>query len=251
MPNAVDALRRDQLHQLALNRSGAYGFLGTIYLEAPTVDLIRKLQHVYVFQSIDLLTPEFFLDTREIFKTIDDFLSGFQDAPIPVVTEELAVEFTRLLRGVKRNSGPLPPYESLHVEKRIWGDSTAEVLMRYRDAGVALPENLSGEPPDHVGFELDFMRFLCEKEAKIWKNGELDGAVRILKDERTFLREHLLNWVPRLCDMIMHEAKHGFYRGVAGMTKALIADDESFVESLLDATCENRLQQPFGRRSIR
>lgn len=229
----LNSLRREQLRQLAQNRSEAYGFLGTMYLEAPTCDLMKHLQRAGILQSIGMLTSRFSSEAEEVRKAVDDILCECRDTEVDGTTNDLAVEFTRLLRGVRWNNGPLPPYESLHVEGCVWGESTAEVLLRYRETGVALPERLKGEPPDHVGFELDFMRCLCEREAKIWKEGEPNDALKVLENEGRFLRKHLLNWIPEFCDTMTCEAKHSFYRGIAGMTKALVTSDESLVGILI------------------
>ena len=57
------------------------------------------------------------------------------------------------------------PYGSVHLEKnrQVMGDSTIGVLRSYQDAGVSVEAK---EPPDHIAIELEFMYYLCTKEAE-------------------------------------------------------------------------------------
>ena len=60
-----------------------------------------------------------------------------------------------------------------------------------------MPEDL----PDHISYELDFMRFLLEE-------GDLELA-------REFFEEHILQWVPDFASDLKNESRLKFYRFVA------------------------------------
>ncbi len=56
------------------------------------------------------------------------------------------------------------PYGSVYIDKKrtVMGDSSQNVAHCYQDAGVSVDVK---EPPDHIAIELEFLHFLCSKEA--------------------------------------------------------------------------------------
>jgi TorA maturation chaperone TorD len=56
------------------------------------------------------------------------------------------------------------PYGSVYIEKKrtVMGDSTINVAQFYQDAGLSVDIK---EPPDHIAIELEFLHYLCSKEA--------------------------------------------------------------------------------------
>jgi TorA maturation chaperone TorD len=147
----------------------------------------------------------------------------------------LAVERTRLLRGVKPGYGPPPPYESVYVGSDQGPLMQASVAVRqaYAEAGVGLPEEVKDQP-DFIGLELDFMRHLTEKEAQAWAAADPEEALKVLEKERAFLEEHITRWIPRFCDVMHQEARLDFYRGIARMTKGFVLDEAQKVAELVE-----------------
>lgn len=140
----------------------------------------------------------------------------------------LGVEFTRLFRGLRRSQSPPPPYESVYVDRGLlYGPSTSRVAQEYRRF------NLKGrdhDPPDYIAFELDFMRFLCEREARAWESE--NGGWDLLDEEEIFLTEHLARWVPTFCQGVRRFDTSGFYGGLAHVTEGWIYCDQKIVEGL-------------------
>jgi len=138
--------------------------------------------------------------------------------------QELAVEATRLLRGLRPDYGPPPPYESVYREGgQVMGLSAQQVRQAFGEVGYTLPPG--GEPPDHVGIELDFMGHLCHREA----SAEAAEAATYQERGRQFLREHLLPWVPRWCHQVAQQAHPGLYRGLAELTTAFLQAEGRWV----------------------
>jgi TorA maturation chaperone TorD len=103
----------------------------------------------------------------------------------------------------------------------------------YAEAGVGLPEEMKDQP-DFIGFELDFMRHLTEKEAQAWADDDREEALGILERQRAFLKEHITRWIPRFCDVMAQEARLDFYRGIACMTKGFVLDEAKKVAELIE-----------------
>jgi TorA maturation chaperone TorD len=114
------------------------------------------------------------------------------------------------------------------------GESTAKVSEEYSQAGLAIPEQHKNEPPDYIGFELDFMRYLCSQEVSAWKRKRFSDAKSLLERQKKFLSKHIIRWVPDFCDRVLEEAKTGFYRGIAKITKGFVKFEFDQLDYLID-----------------
>jgi putative dimethyl sulfoxide reductase chaperone len=131
-------------------------------------------------ESLEAIKEDFELDSRE---TAEDILADFN--------------FILAYPG-----GKVPPLESLFS---VAGAGAAdEVRGFYLEAGLAIDEDFQ-LMPDHVSLEFLFMSYLIES-----KRPEL---------QKRFLKGHIMNWVPYLCEEIRKEARTVFYREIAEITK--------------------------------
>jgi TorA maturation chaperone TorD len=46
-----------------------------------------------------------------------------------------------------------------------------------------------------------------------------------IDEQRTFIEEHLIKWVPVFCDAVWEHAKTGFYKQIAILLKELVSSD--------------------------
>ncbi len=131
------------------------------------------------------------------------------------------------------------PYEAVYRDERDVGDtrvrglllgpSTLAVKQLYREAGMAISEAYM-DLPDHVGLELACMEFLCTVEGQAWEREDLTEVRRVRQLEGRLLRDHLLQWVPALCQRIRENAPGPFYRGIASLTVAYLALESEAVD---------------------
>lgn len=129
-----------------------------------------------------------------------------------VVRETVGSEFTKLFRGLRKTGSP-PPYESVYTgEEQLMGDVSESVKSFYREAGLKLADSFRGEPPDHIGFEVYFLGYLCHKEIE-------DENARKIKGR--FLQEHLMRWAVPFLRSVQRSGSE-FYRGVAMMTEGML-----------------------------
>jgi len=75
------------------------------------------------------------------------------------------------------------------------------------------------------------MRFLCDREVAAWETG---NAQEFLKEEDTFLSEHLASWVPTFCENVRIFDTTVFYAGLADLTEGWIFCDHQIIRSILD-----------------
>ena len=75
----------------------------------------------------------------------------------------------------------------------------------------------------HAGIELEFMARLCRKELDAMTGGDEGAVWDVRRTQQTFVRDHLLVWMPRMCDDLEARAKSGLYRGLAQMTRRFLS----------------------------
>jgi TorA maturation chaperone TorD len=154
-----------------------------------------------------------------------------RDANQEELQVRLGVDRARLLRGVKRGYGPPPPYESIYRGGEVvMGDAALGAKGFYAALGYHLPHGCN-EPPDYIGLELDFMRFLCQEEAGGWNTQSHGRALECQTWEREFLYKHVVEWVPVFCAEMFADAREDFYRGMAQLTRAFVVLDAEGLRS--------------------
>lgn len=146
---------------------------------------------------------------------------------------ELLIEHTRLFVGPGR--APAPLYGSVYLDGGVlMGESTADVLRQYREAGFALAPD-AGSLPDHATVELSFLSLLAEEAARAWESGDAPTARLWLGRRGAFLCDHLGAWATALSQRIISSTSEPFYRAVAVNLREVVAAD---LEALLVAVGE-------------
>lgn len=146
--------------------------------------------------------------------------------------EDLAVDFahTFLAAGSTKGEQRACPFESVFTspEGLLMQDARDEVYRMMLDEHLA-PDASLHIPEDHLSFEFDFMAELCARCAAQLAAGERAEAARLLEVQRTFHRDHLLNWVDAFREAVEGCCRTDFYRGVAEMTCGYVHLDEELL----------------------
>ena len=157
--NPSESVSAEEWAALATSRSRVYGFLGAVYNRLPDDSFAESLSGPDLAGFLSSLagTEDLPEDMREGLELIQGFTRDSAAKPVDELETELAVERTRLLRGVKPGYGPPPPYKSVYVGSDQQPLTQASVAVRqiYAEAGVKLREEVRDQP-DFIGFELDF-----------------------------------------------------------------------------------------------
>ena len=216
-------------------RSALYGLLANVYLRIPEGETLS----VHWDPALRLLefpqkgTEKPLQDVQEGLNLIKDYLST-ENPPAEERLLNLSRDWTRLFRGVDVK-GPLPPYESLYRTGRTQKEPVRQINRLFSGMGIRIPEEWH-QPPDYIGVELDFMRLLCAKEREARKKTETDALHGVLTAERSFLEHHLALWAPVFCKKMMEQAREGFYRGIARLTRGLVEYDRIYLRNILSKT---------------
>jgi TorA maturation chaperone TorD len=219
------------LSKLAEQRSKVYMFLSTFYNLRPRTDFVKRLKEIAMQGLLRSSIAEDSELMKEGFTTLEVFINSISDISEDRVAEELAIDFTRLMRGIKEGYGPPPPYESVwRGEGRVMGRWTEKVLKTYHDSGIGM--DLEDELPDYIGIELKFMSLLCYKEAEALRDGDLEKRRRFLDIEKAFFNDHIIAWIPAFTEVMSKEARTAFYKAVAKITEGFLRLDEEVIRSL-------------------
>lgn len=213
----------DELHATATDRSRIYWLLSRFFVEPPNPSFLTEL-------GMAAGAPEGGTEPG-MAKALAE-LSLCLEADSENMSEDLQAEFTRLFLGIREGYGPPPPYESLHREGRLMGESTEAVLSHYRDQGFGVIDEAVG-PQDHIGAELKYLAFLCYRESEAWMQGDSEGGKACLAAQGEFLDRHLLRWAPDYCQLVQTETGVPFFRAVAELTAITIDQDSRQVGAWL------------------
>jgi len=219
--------------QDAQARADMYSFLSAIYLRPPTPDLVRYLL------GEDLLWELYSLFGEESVAELKQFAaSGYLDNDFAsidleyinlfaVPTGRYVTPFEDVYRGIAVGGmlqrGPL------------FGEQAIATRREYREAGADM-DRACMELPTHIGVELSFMSFLCEREAAAIRDEEEQkqptdvkrtavGPIKYRELQIKFLNQHLNAWFPQLNRSIQANAKSPFYRWMAQITASFLAYD--------------------------
>ncbi len=122
-------------------------------------------------------------------------------------------EYVRLFRFGKEI--PCPPYESVYrtEDKVLMSHLAVDVQDRMRAFGVDVSDEFK-DLPEHVSAELEFLRYLY-----------LLGEEEALEEARSFLEDHLLQWVPQFCECVRANSRIDFYREVCVLLPEFLREE--------------------------
>lgn len=109
------------------------------------------------------------------------------------------------------------PYESIFLDPQgLLGGIVTDALIRYyQEVGFQIDASTSS--PDHIGYELGLLAFLCGAEADAWENDLPAVAENRRRQQQRFLQTHLLRWLLPLVIGVRQQSSP-FYRAVADLT---------------------------------
>jgi putative dimethyl sulfoxide reductase chaperone len=127
----------------------------------------------------------------------------------------LVEEHERLFVGPGRV--PCPPYEALWRDEgqrreqgRLMSTATAAVARLYRTLDLAVRHD-AHELPDHIAVELEALAYALGADTPEHETAE------------ELLSQHLLLWVPKLCEVVERESELDFSRVLARLTPGWLA----------------------------
>lgn len=159
---------------------------------------------------------------------------GLRAQEATALQRELALEYDRVFVGAGHL--PAPPYESVYRDPAglVMGEPAVAVAKQYQDQGLSLAPTFK-DLPDHAAVELEFMAYLCYKEAAAWEKGDVALALTYLRQEGDFLSQHLTQWLDAFAQRTMAATETPFYRALAKIAPTYVALDRDWALALAAA----------------
>jgi len=202
-----------------------YRFLSAVFLNPPSLSLLECIADGGLLQELSGLFGQKAVagltecaDTTHPHEDMEFLKQEYMDL-FAVPTGGYVFPFEDVYRGTavdgKQERGPL------------LGERAISVIRAYREAGAEM-DRTGKELPTHIGIELAFLSFLCEREASALLEQEETKDIESTRYhhlQMRFLRQHVNQWFPQLHRSIQKNAKSQFYRGLALITEAFLAQD--------------------------
>ncbi|EHQ90788.1 TorD/DmsD family molecular chaperone [Desulfosporosinus youngiae] len=228
MPSGQTTL--EQVLPLLQVRIFAYDCLRRTFLGEPSKEFLRTVSHEGFIEGFPFAEDSALI--HEGAENVSEYLKN-QDVLSEEVHDKLHWDYTRMFIGPYEL--PAPPWESayLNKERLLFQEETINVRRAYLKYAF-LPKDFGHEADDHLGLELDFMYQLSElAEAKVSKQ-DIGGLVEVLRDQKAFLEDHLLKWVPEFSKQAARHAQTQFYEGMVKILAGFLELDLKALEELLD-----------------
>jgi TorA maturation chaperone TorD len=142
----------------------------------------------------------------------------------------LQIEYNRLFAGPSKPQAY--PYEEAFLNQSGWAvDSRRDIAREYLQGGLKLAPGFK-DSPDHISLEFEFMSHLCEKEMIERETRNGPGIAGYWKQQRSFLENHIVNWVPAFLATVERSAVLNFYKSLARIALGFVVWDYEYVEHL-------------------
>jgi putative dimethyl sulfoxide reductase chaperone len=145
--------------------------------------------------------------------------------------ECVMVEYTELFIGPGLPKAP--PWESLYRtnEKIHFGWTTYEMKKWLHENGLE-SKRKNSQPEDHIGLQLMLLSVLTQQITTL----ERDQQVFKIRDQISFIDEHLLSWIHELCRDAKENGTIGFYSGLIELVWGILLWDKELIQEFLESS---------------
>jgi TorA maturation chaperone TorD len=197
------------------------GLLGRLLYAEPDQAWLQTLAAEAVFDEIPFGAeqPEVLAGLELLQKWSRDHRAGLPDE----VFARMRGDYARLFQGPGKLLAA--PWESAQItaERQLFQGPTLQVRGWYRRFGLEAAR-LHTEPDDHIGLELSFLARLAQLGLEALAQADEPRLNQVLAAQRDFLKAHPLRWTPLWCDQVEQHARTCFFRGVARVTRGVLAE---------------------------
>ena len=148
--------------------------------------------------------------------------------------DRLYNEYMRLFVGPQKL--PAPPWESVYRSHQglLFQESTLTIREIYKKQGFAA-EGYPRVPDDSLALELDFMGRMAERAQAALAEDRMDALREALTVSESFLRVHLLYFVPQMLERLSSTTFRLFYPQMLKILAGFMELDLELVQEMLKA----------------
>jgi DMSO reductase family type II enzyme chaperone len=218
----------DREVDLALCRSLLYGAISLGFLP-PNAETRRRLGRA---DALEPLARAASVLDAESGTQLASRLRTLATGPAAERPEEWSATYRRLFGHTAR--GRVPPYETEYGDDTLFQkpQELADLAGFLGAFGLAVDPS-AHERIDHVSCELEFLAFLCRKEAHALECGDDPMWLETRRAVRLFLSDHLARFVPSFTRRVQREDADGFYGRLAALCQELVRSECARLEATL------------------
>lgn len=209
-------------------RQMVYAFLGSVFLNSPNPTQIRGMIEQKLFNQFPLELDQ--NDFMEGLNQLSNWTATNEDSQLEDILSQLQQDYSKLFVGT---ADPLaPPWESVYLteDKLTFGSPTLKVRDFFRKHGLEY-ERINNEPDDHFGLEMEFMSKLIQMERHHLQKDNLEDAIRLSKEQLSFLQEHVMNWAYSFTEQVGKHTCTDYFKGLALLTKGYLTWDYDLLQN--------------------
>ena len=222
---------KETLEVILANRVLLYKFFHKTFGREPDAAYMALFDNDAISQAFSLLSVKeddalakaaAFLDTQHAKNEDPDYLPKLRN------------EYMRLFVGPQKLVAP--PWESVYRSHQglLFQESTLTVREIYRRQGFEA-EGYPRVPDDSLPLEMDFMGRIAERALNALAEENADALKEALTVSESFLRVHLLYWVPKMLDRLNGSAFRLFYPQMIKILLAFMELDLELIRDMLKA----------------
>ena len=214
------------LSALLAGRNYIYTLLHTLTGAEPTPEVVAAatgpaaVQAISLFDSEDSKAAQLLIAALDLLKSTD--------------IKDLKGEYTRLFLGPEDYIAA--PWESVYTskERALFQQSTLDVRYWFSVNGYTAG-GYPNFPDDHISIMLHFLALMSAKANDALIVGEMDVCRKLLKDQKQFEKEHMLNWLTRYAQDMQGSESNFFYPQLAIAMAEYVMYDQQILDELLEA----------------
>lgn len=149
---------------------------------------------------------------------------------------DFAVDYARcMLSAGIINGEAAVPFESIYTSKERLTHQEARDKVRaiYIAQGISVDQELN-LPEDHLAFELEFLGIMAERACELAQAQDHDGLLANLMCQRSFMGDHLLNWIAAFEENLVACALTKFYVALTHIVQGFLEQDVALLDELID-----------------
>lgn len=213
--------------------SGIASFMASMFNQRPDIHMVHRLRTIGIEALVPLDENEGISnDISRGIKLISNYLDHTTQMSSEQIEEELAVDWTRLFRGIGPNHGPPPPYESLYTGIQVDQiDLFQKLAIEYSNGDIEITHSYA-DRLDYIGLEFAFLSYLSEQEAAAWLGCDPEMASRFSKRVRQFYQQHLGHFAREFIAIAFDHAGTDFFKGFLYLSRGIMRQifDEAYSE---------------------
>jgi TorA maturation chaperone TorD len=219
------ALESTRPEEIAQARASMFALLAAFTNRRPDLVFLQNLRAAGIHQFLEVFieqeTPS---RTQNGLQELGVFLEETLKRDEKELTDELAVEWTRLFRGLRPGYGPKPPYGYLYQKTRLTElEYLRKISESYAQHGAEIDPSQANRP-DYIGLQLSFLSFLHQKASDAYQQELISTASQIEQSARDFFNIEFAPWVLAFCQEAESQVKSGFYHGFLDILQGQILE---------------------------